>query len=186
MLTHRYDDALCLAARLHRSQCRKVTAIPYLSHLLSVSALVIEYGGDEDQAIAGLLHDAVEDAGGHATGEAIRAQFGDRVADMVYACSDSDGAAKAPWKQRKDAYIAAIPGKGDALLVTCADKVHNVTTILEDLHIVGPDVFDRFTAGKAGTLWYYQSLSTALTAAFPGALSDRLARIVDNLTEAAR
>lgn len=182
MLTHRFDDALGLASRLHREQRRKASRIPYVSHLLAVAALVLENGGDEDQAIAALLHDAVEDQGGQTTARMIRTRFGDRVTDIVLACSDSDGDDKAPWRSRKEAYLAALPGNGeDALLVTSCDKLHNATTILCDLREIGPAVFDRFTAKRAGTLWYYRALADALGAARPGPLSDRLDAVVSEI-----
>jgi len=187
MLTHRFDDALSLAARLHRSQVRKGAGIPYISHLIAVSGLVLEYDGDEDQAIAGLLHDAVEDQGGLATRDLIARQFGDRVARIVMACSDNDGEADTPWKPRKLAYLAGIATKGeDALLVTSCDKLHNATTILEDLRRHGPGVFDRFTAKRDGTLWYYRALAQALSSSRPGYLSDRLSRVVTDLEHCAQ
>ncbi|MBV7409469.1 HD domain-containing protein [Maritimibacter sp. DP1N21-5] len=179
MLTHRFDDAFALAARLHRSHQRKVSNVPYLSHLMAVSALVLENGGDEDQAIAGLLHDAVEDQGGQATADLIRAAFGDRVADIVLACSDAVDQSSVPWQARKDGYLASLATKGeDALLVTSCDKLHNATTIYVDLLACGPAVFDRFTTGRDGTLWYYRALADRLCALRPGPLSDRIAEVV--------
>lgn len=179
MLTHRYDDALGYAARLHRDQRRKGSGIPYISHLLSVSALVLEYGGDEDQAIGGLLHDAVEDQGGQKTAREIDSLFGSRVVQIVQDCSDSDGDTKAPWKPRKLAYLAGIASKSeDAVLVTACDKLHNATTILFDLQTIGPDVFNRFTARRDGTLWYYHELARALSTRLPGPLTVRLADTV--------
>lgn len=186
MLTHRYDDALAYASRLHRSQTRKGTGIPYIAHLLSVSAFVLEYGGDEDQAIAGLLHDAVEDQGGLKTATEIEALFGGRIERIVLECSDSDGGDKAPWRERKESYLAGITAKSDdACLVTACDKLHNVTTILADLRICGPVVFDRFTAGRAGTLWYYEALAHALHQRLPGPLTDRLSLAVARLLDVA-
>ena len=179
MLTHRFDDALRYASALHRTQFRKVSNIPYIAHLMSVSALVLEYGGDEDQAIAGLLHDAVEDQGGLNTLDHIRQTYGPRVAGIVMECSDNDGEDKLPWQDRKDAYIASIASKSDdAILVTGCDKLHNATTILTDLQVLGPQVFDRFTAKRDGTLWYYRTLSDALTPRAPAPLSTRLAETV--------
>jgi (p)ppGpp synthase/HD superfamily hydrolase len=187
MLTHRFDDALSLAARLHRDQRRKVSDIPYISHLLAVAALVLEHGGDEDQAIAGLLHDAVEDQGGLDTARLIRERFGPRVEEIVLACSDSDGAEKAPWKERKLAYVASIAEKHpDALLVTTCDKLHNAASILRDFHRVGPAVFNRFTAGMDGTLWYYRSLAERIAAALPGTLSAKLMDVVERLEDLTR
>ncbi len=175
MLTDRFDDALGLAAKLHRTQARKVSNIPYIAHLLAVTALVLEHGGDEDQAIAALLHDAVEDQGGMATAEMIRRRFGDRVADCVLACSDTTAPDTEPWTLRKERYLASLATKSpEALLVTSCDKLHNASSILVDLQVIGPEVFERFTAKRDGTLWYYRSLADALTRLRPGPLSDRL------------
>jgi len=175
MLTDRFDDALTLAARLHRNQKRKVSNIPYISHLLAVAALVLEHGGDEDQAIAALLHDAVEDQGGLDTARMIRTRFGDRVADCVLACSDSTDLDKAPWTQRKESYLAALATKSaDALLVTSCDKLHNARSILADMDEVGAGVFERFTAKRDGTLWCYRALADELSRLRPGPLSARL------------
>ena len=179
MLTHRFDDALQFAARAHRDQWRKATRIPYIAHLLGVCSLVLDYGGDEDQAIGGLLHDAVEGQGGQAMLATISDRFGPRVAAIVLACSDSTDQAKEPWKDRKLRYLAGIADKSDdAILVTACDKLHNATAILTDLEQDGPAVFDRFTAGRDGTLWYYRELATALSTRLPGPLTDRLAATV--------
>jgi (p)ppGpp synthase/HD superfamily hydrolase len=182
MLTHRFDDALSLASMLHREQLRKGSGVPYLSHLLAVTALVLEYGGDEDQAIAALLHDAVEDQGGTDTADLIRSTFGARVANTVLACSDSTDQASEPWELRKTRYLAGLADKSDdALLVTSCDKLHNASTILADLDTVGDAVFDRFTARRDGTLWYYRALADALTELRPGPLSTRLAAVVGEI-----
>jgi (p)ppGpp synthase/HD superfamily hydrolase len=187
MLTNRFDDALSYAARLHRSQTRKVSGIPYIAHLMSVSALVLEYGGDEDQAIGGLLHDAIEDQGGPVIEAEINARYGARVARIVRDCSDSDGLNKAEWQVRKNAYVAGIALKSDdAALVTACDKLHNATSILDDLRSIGPAVFERFTADRTGTLWYYRALSDALSARLPGPLSNRLAATVTQIETEAR
>src|SRR6202790_4352965 len=147
------------AFALHASQRRKGTTIPYISHLMSVAALVLEHGGDEEQAIAGLLHDAIEDVG--AEQEAVIAgRFGPRVARIVRACTDADTLPKPPWRARKEAYIAHLEhADRDALLVSCADKLHNARAIVGDLRTHGLAVFDRFTGGRAGTIWYYASLA---------------------------
>lgn len=186
MLTHRFDDALAYASRLHRNQIRKGSGIPYMSHLLGVCAFVLDYGGDEDQAIGGLLHDAVEDQGGMQTADEIERLFGSRVRRIVLECSDSESDDKAPWKTRKLAYISGIAAKSDdASLVTACDKLHNATAILNDLHLVGPQVFERFTARRDGTLWYYSELSRALSARLPGPLTNRLAHIVKQIHDTA-
>ncbi|MDX1785517.1 MAG: HD domain-containing protein [Roseovarius sp.] len=186
MTSDRFDDALSYAARLHRSQRRKGANIPYISHLLSVCALVIEYGGDEDQAIAGLLHDAVEDQGGMEAARQIEARYGPRVARIVLECSDNDGHDKAPWRERKEAYLDGIAQKSDdAVLVTACDKLHNATTILHDLQSVGTAVFDRFTGRQDGTLWYYRALAETLTVRRPGPLAERLTETVAQIERAA-
>ncbi|RFP89721.1 bifunctional (p)ppGpp synthetase/guanosine-3',5'-bis(diphosphate) 3'-pyrophosphohydrolase [Rhodobacteraceae bacterium 63075] len=186
MLTHRFDDALAHASALHRSQTRKGSGTPYIAHLMSVSALVLEYGGDEDQAIAGLLHDAVEDQGGMATHAEITRRYGPRVASIVLECSDSDGEEKAAWQTRKDAYIAGVATKSDdAVLVTACDKLHNATSILHDLTNLGDALWSRFTAGRTGTLWYYRALSDALSMRLPGPLTDRLSRTISAIEEQA-
>ncbi len=186
MLSDRFSEALRFAEAAHRAQRRKGTDIPYVAHLLAVAGLVLENGGDEDQAIAGLLHDAVEDQGGAAMAEAIRARFGDRVAGIVLACTDADTLPKPPWRARKEAYLRALATKReDALIVVAADKVHNATAILEDHRALGEAIWSRFNGGREGTLWYYRSLAEALAARLPGPLSARLARIVADLEAAA-
>jgi (p)ppGpp synthase/HD superfamily hydrolase len=157
----RLADALAFAIRKHGDQLRKGTAIPYVTHLMAVSALVGESGGEEDEMIAALLHDVVEDAGGAPVLEEIRSRFGNPVADIVAGCTDDDsGGEKAPWLQRKQAYLAHLLGAPLPMLrVSCADKVHNARAIQRDLRDHGPSVFQRFKADREGTLWYYRSLA---------------------------
>jgi (p)ppGpp synthase/HD superfamily hydrolase len=175
----RFDDALAFASRLHRGQVRKGSGTPYIAHLMSVSALVLEHGGSEDQAIAGLLHDAAEDQGGAETLEAIRARFGEAVARIVADCTDAWESPKPPWRARKRAYIAALPDKDPAsLLVSLADKTHNARAILGDYRELGDALWDRFAGKKDGTLWYYHSLAAAFRQLHPGPLADELARTV--------
>ena len=179
-LSTRYDDALLFASELHRDQVRKGTDIPYMSHLLSVSALVLKNRGDEDQAIAGLLHDAAEDQGGQATLDEIESRFGERVAGIVLDCTDSLEEPKPPWRPRKEAYVASIATKHpDSLLVSLADKTDNARAILGGFREVGDEVWKRFNGGKEGTIWYYRSLSGLFSERFPGPLADELARTVD-------
>ena len=167
----RFADALQFAAELHAYQRRKGKTTPYIAHLLSVAALVIEHGGDEDTAIAGLLHDAVEDQGGKPMLERIRARFGGRVAAMVEQCTDADVVPKPPWEERKRAYVAAIPHKTpDALLVSLADKVHNAREILDDYREEGEALWGRFNGGREGTLWYYRALADGFRGRTPHAL----------------
>ena len=161
----RLHAALDYAAEAHQAQLRKGTNTPYLSHLLGVASLVLENGGDEDQAIAGLLHDVLEDAGlEHA--EVIRERFGDRVLAIVEACTDGTPDAvgnKAPWRHRKQAYLDHLEAaQQDAVLVSACDKLHNARAIAMDL-ASGADVFARFTGGVDGTVWYYQTLVGAFS-----------------------
>jgi (p)ppGpp synthase/HD superfamily hydrolase len=178
-LSARFDDALVYAARLHRDQIRKGSGIPYVSHLLAVCALVIEHGGSEDQAIAALLHDAAEDQGGEARLNDIRARYGAAVADIVADCTDAWSEPKPPWRPRKEAYLAALPSKPPtSLLVSLADKTHNAGAILADYRVLGDALWDRFTGGREGTIWYYRSLSEVFDQAMPGALAQRLSQAV--------
>ena len=164
-LTERFDNALQFAHGVHRSQPRKDTTIPYVSHLLSVAGLVLESGGDEDLAIAALLHDAVEDAedmSGEEMSDRIRAKFGDRVADIVDGCSDaksSPGGSKPPWRSRKEAYLEHLrSASNDVLRVSIADKVHNARSIATDQDRFGEELWKRFSSTSEESRWYYTSL----------------------------
>jgi (p)ppGpp synthase/HD superfamily hydrolase len=164
-LTDRFGDALAFAEKLHRNQTRKGNDIPHVAHLLAVAATVLEWGGDEDTAIAALLHDAVEDQGGTPTADLIRARFGDRVCDIVLACTDSGSAdpeKKAPWEERKQHHIAKLRSADrNVALVTAADKLHNLTAILRDVRREGPDTLNRFKRpDRLG--WYFASVAEAL------------------------
>src|SRR5262245_5757106 len=162
VLTDRFDRALLYATHVHGGQVRKGSSTPYVAHLLAVAATVLEYGGDEDLAIAALLHDSVEDQGGEARLEDVRNRFGERVARIVEACSDSlantaKGERKAHWQERKEAYIAHLrTADEDILRVSLADKVHNARAILRDLRKpqVGKTVWARFSVSKKQTQWY--------------------------------
>ena len=175
-LTKRYDWALAYASDLHRKQMRKGTAVPYISHLLAVSALVLENGGDEDQAIAGLLHDAAEDQGGERVLAEIQSLFGPSVSAIVADCTDAWVDPKPPWRPRKETYIARLEEHPPhSLLVSLADKAHNATAILADLHRVGPKkTWKRFKGGKEGTIWYYETLSEVFQRKGPAILSNQL------------
>jgi (p)ppGpp synthase/HD superfamily hydrolase len=182
LLTDRFGEALAFAERAHRAQVRKGTTIPYVAHLLAVASLVLEHGGGEDQAIAALLPDVVGDQGGAAAAAEIRARFGDRVADIVLACTDTEATPKPPWRARKEAYVASVAGKtDDAILVTACDKLHNATAILEDYRVLGEALWPRFTGGREGTLWSHRALADAIAARSSGRLSLRLARAVEDL-----
>ncbi len=175
LLTERFDDALAFASALHRHQRRKGTAVPYVSHLMAVSGLVIEHGGTEDQAIAALLHDAAEDQGGEPTLRLIRDRYGDAVARIVADCTDAWTEPKPPWRRRKEDYIAALDGKPpSSLLVSLADKVHNARSIAADHAVLGDALWPRFTGGRDGTLWYYRALAEAFARLLPGRLAEEL------------
>ncbi len=182
LLTARFEEALVLAAQLHARQVRKGTAIPYISHLLAVTSLVLENGGGEDEAIAALLHDAIEDQGGAETREEIRRRFGDAVAAIVDGCSDTDVIPKPPWRERKERYIAHLRAAPPAVrLVSAADKLHNVRSILADYRVFGEVLWRRFNGGKAGTLWYYRSVTDTLRAVASSPLIDELDRTLAEL-----
>lgn len=181
-LSTRFEEALVFATRLHRRQVRKGSGIPYLSHLLAVAALVFEYGGNEDEAIAALLHDAIEDQGGDATRQEIRRSFGDIVVEIVNGCTDTDTSPKPAWRPRKEAYIAHLrTASPSVLLVSSADKLHNARAILGDYRVVGEELWQRFSTGKEGTLWYYRSLLTAYKARGVTPLIAELERVMNEL-----
>jgi (p)ppGpp synthase/HD superfamily hydrolase len=182
MLTTRFQDALQFATQLHANQKRKGSTTPYIAHLLSVTALVLEAGGNEDQAIAALLHDAVEDQGGIQTLEAIRRRFGERVAQMVEGCSDTTQTPKPPWKERKEEYIRRLRSVDpEVRLVSLADKVHNARTILADLRQQGRQTWEKFNGGKQGTLWYYRTLVQVFRASGSDPLTRELIRTMDEI-----
>ena len=175
----RFREALVYAAELHVDQVRKETAIPYIAHLLSVAALVIEDGGGEDQAIAGLLHDAVEDQGGQPTLEIIRARFGQQVADIVEACSDADRFPKPPWRERKERYVEHLRHADESVLrVSLADKLHNARAIVLDYRTLGEQLWSRFNATRDDTLWYYHGVLGVLRDRLSSPLVDELARTI--------
>lgn len=175
VLTQRFDEAQLLASKLHRHQRRKGTDIAYISHLLIVAGLVIEHGGDEDQTIAALLHDAAEDCGGRPTLDRIRAQFGFGVAQIVADCTDSWAEPKPEWSVRKKQYLALLPLQSSRSHLVClADKTHNAEAILADYRSHGDDLWMRFKGAAEGTRWYYRELSNFFASAMPGRLADRL------------
>jgi (p)ppGpp synthase/HD superfamily hydrolase len=174
-LTERFERALLFASRAHQGQVRKGSAVPYLAHLLAVCALVLEQGGDEDQAIAALLHDCPEDQGGRDMLERIRTELGSRSAELVAGCGEPLDLHGAPWQQRKEAFLAQLVQAPPAvLLVVAADKCHNLTSLLEEHARSGDEVFERFGGKKAGTLWYYDSLTRLLAPRIPPLLGERL------------
>ncbi len=182
LLAARFEEALQYAVRLHARQLRKGTRVPYAAHLLAVAALVLEDGGSEDEAIAALLHDAVEDQGGDATRQELRRRFGDNVARIVDGCTDAEVIPKPPWLERKKRYLAHLPeAPPDVLRVSAADKLHNARALLADLRRQGHDVWAKFNGGREGTLWYYRRLIEAYRLAGPSLLAEELARVVAEL-----
>jgi (p)ppGpp synthase/HD superfamily hydrolase len=181
-LSRRFVTALSYAARLHGSQIRKRTERPYIGHLLGVASIVIEYGGDEEMAIAALLHDAVEDQGGLPRLRGIRRKFGRNVAKTVDGCTDAYSEPKPAWLERKRAYIARVAKESDKVrLVSAADKLFNARETLHDLRVHGEGIFERFAGKKEGTLWYYRALVTVFRAAGNNPLVDELDRVVGEL-----
>lgn len=193
LLTSRFMDAFAMAAGIHAAQLRKGTSIPYLAHLMSVAALVLEHGGSENTAIAGLLHDAVEDSDDGADTEArIRSRFGADVARIVAGCSDTiavPGQPKPSWLERKTTYLEHLAAQPDpdVLLVSACDKLHNARCILADLRAIGPALWDRFSQpDPAAQLWYYQSLAGAYQGRVPVGLSAELDRVIGQISDLAR
>jgi (p)ppGpp synthase/HD superfamily hydrolase len=187
-LTERFFEAGALANELHGGRRRIGTRIPYAAHLLIVAGLVLEDGGDETQAIAALLHDAVEDAGGRPVLDRIRAGFGDEVARIVEACSDNLGDGSGSWRARKEAYVNHLPEVDDdaILRVVLADKVHNARSIVRDYRAEGQALWDRFTNKTIDDqLWYYRSLLEFFSERRPGPLVEDLRRALDELEDLA-
>lgn len=164
-LTKRFDKAVKFARKAHKNQARKGTEIPYISHLLGVSSIVLEMQGTEDEAIAALLHDVVEDCGGAPMAERVRAEFGDDVARIVLENTDTDQKPKPPWRARKQEYLDSLPGKArDELLISLADKLHNARATLLDYRRIGDEIWPRFKEGREGQLWYFNELVRHFTA----------------------
>ena len=162
-LGKRFEKALLFAIRKHAGQVRKKTSVPYIAHLMSVAGLVLEGGGDEDLAVAALLHDVVEDCGGKPMLDEVRRRFGTRVADVVNGCTDAYTIPKPPWKKRKQDYLKHLRKSGaDVRLVSTADKLHNSRAILADYREEGESLWERFQGGRNGTLWYYRAVTQEL------------------------
>lgn len=179
MFSDRFFTAVRYAADAHAGQLRKGTTVPYFGHLMGVASIVIDAGGGEDEAIAALLHDAAEDAGGRGRLDDIRSKFGERVARIVESCTDAWETPKPPWMERKRVYVEHAKSLApDELRVSAADKVHNAYAILRDLRNNGDSVWQRFKAPPSDVLWYYESLVKAYREAGGGPLVEELARIV--------
>ena len=170
------------ANRLHVKQTRKVSGNPYMAHLLGVAALVLEDGGSEDQCIAALLHDAIEDQGGDKTRQEIRKRFGERVVEIVNGCSDADHFPKPPWRERKEKFIHSLASASNEVVrVTAADKLDNVRSLLVFYPRFGSMIWRKFNGGRDGTFWYYAEVTKALQARSESQLVKALAKAVDDL-----
>jgi (p)ppGpp synthase/HD superfamily hydrolase len=181
-LSSKFADAFNYALEKHGGQTRKGTPRPYIGHLIGVASIVLQYGGDEEQAIAALLHDAPEDAGGYPTLEEIREKFGERVARIVEGCTDTFDEPKPPWRPRKEKYIEHVGHAApDTLLVSAADKLYNVREIILDHRAHGEKVWERFAGKRDGTLWYYRALVGAYRRALAHAIVDDFDREVSEL-----
>jgi (p)ppGpp synthase/HD superfamily hydrolase len=184
-LGKRFRDAFLFAATMHAQQTRKKTTTPYIAHLMSVSALVLEAGGDEDLAIAALLHDVVEDCGGKPVLREVMRRFGKRVAHIVAGCTDSDVYPKPPWRERKESYLIHLrTANADVRLVSAADKLHNVREILRDYRLAGDSIWERFGGKREGTLWYYHALAEELGQGKGNRLLDDFCRAYEELETA--
>ena len=182
-LGERFDKALLFASKMHAGQRRKATNVPYIAHLLGVASLVLEAGGDEDLAIAALLHDVVEDCGGAPLLKQVRRHFGSRVARIVDGCTDSYTDPKPPWRERKEQFLQKLRDTdNDTRLVAAADKLYNARSTVSDYREIGQSIWQRFRGGREGTLWYYRALVDELRRA-PNRLSKELERVVTELEE---
>lgn len=187
LLSPRFALALQFANQIHATQVRKGLGAPYISHLMAVSALVLEYGGDEDQAIAALLHDAAEDCGGRPMLETVRVMFGEEVASIVECCTDTFESPKPAWRPRKEAYIARMRTEPpSARLVVTADKLHNLANTIRDIRAQGPAAWCAAMASSANgsaekQMWYYQGCRDALATGWTHPLIREFSRAVDEL-----
>lgn len=185
-LSPKFEEALIYATRVHGGQLRKKTRIPYIGHLLGVTAIAMEYGANETEAIGALLHDAVEDCGGPQRQREIEEIFGKEVGEIVAGCTDTDQTPKPPWRERKEKYIAHLETASPSTrLVSASDKLHNAQAILHNLREDGETIWTRFKGGKDGTLWYYRSLVMAFRKHGDNALIDALDRVVTDIEKLA-
>ena len=186
-LSSRFADALVYAATLHAKQQRKLSGSPYVGHLLAVAGIVLQFGGDEDEAIGALLHDAAEDQGGEAAADDIRRRFGDRVADLAIACSDTMVTPKPPWRERKEAHVAHMRQADESVrLIVAADKLDNARSILADYRLHGEALWQHFRGRRDGTLWYYRAMIEALgRAGRAGRIITEVEKVVEQLEQLA-
>ena len=184
MLSEKFTEALVYATQLHATQIRKGSGVPYIAHLLGVASIALEYGANESEAIAALLHDAIEDQGGAKIRDEIQQRFGETVAQIVEGCTDTDLTPKPPWRDRKEAYLAHISHTSASVrLVSAADKLYNAQSILKDYRQIGDEIWQRFTGKKEGTLWYYRSLVNAFRQVETTPLIEELDRVVSELEQ---
>ncbi|MCF7763113.1 MAG: HD domain-containing protein [Verrucomicrobia bacterium] len=181
-LSLKFEEALVYANRIHAGQIRKKTEMPFIAHLIGVTSIVLEHGGNETEAIGALLHDAVEDAGGETRLEEIRLKFGEAVAAIVAGCTDSMQVPPPPWRERKEAYLRHLPeATRSTQLVSAADKLHNGRALIRMHRLQGDAIFERFVGGREGTLWYFQSLAGVFNALPSTPLTEELDRVVREL-----
>jgi (p)ppGpp synthase/HD superfamily hydrolase len=181
-LSPKFEEALVYATRVHGGQLRKKTKIPYIGHLLGVTAIAMEYGANETESIAALLHDAVEDCGGPERQREIDEKFGKEAGEIVAGCTDTDQTPKPPWRERKEHYIAHLrSASASTRLVSASDKLHNAQAILHNLREEGDEIWTRFKGGREGTLWYYRSLVIAFRKHGDSALIGELDRVVSEI-----
>jgi (p)ppGpp synthase/HD superfamily hydrolase len=185
-LSPQFEKALIYATRIHGGKLRKKTRIPYIGHILGVTAIAMEYGANETEAIGALLHDAVEDCGGARRLHDIECKFGRKVARIVEGCTDTDQIPKPPWRERKENYIAHLNrASASTRLVSAADKLHNGRAILHNLRQEGDNLWSRFNGGKEGALWYYRSLVSTFREHGSNELIEELDRVVTEIEKLA-
>jgi (p)ppGpp synthase/HD superfamily hydrolase len=186
-LSPQFEKALIYATRIHGGKLRKKTRIPFIAHILGVTAIALEYGANETEAIAALLHDAVEDSGGAKRLRDIERKFGKKVARIVEGCTDTFQTPKPPWRERKEKYIAHLKrASASTRLVSAADKLHNARAILHNLRQEGDNLWSRFNGGKEGALWYYRSLVSAFREHGSSELIEELDRVVTEIERSAQ
>lgn len=187
MLTKRFEEALVFAYRLHVAQVRKTSQVPFMAHLLAVAGIVLDHGGSEDESIAALLHDAVEDQGGIEILNSIRERFGENVARIVDGCTDTYENPKPPWKARKEAYLKRLRDEdSDVRFVSLADKIHNARSLILELRKENDSVWDQFKGGKEGTLWYYNALQQIYQQTGTDLMTDEFSQLVSQINRFAR